>query len=272
MADAAGRRCRSPTAGRPRRRARRRRRGSARSPRRSARRAARPSRVRVGIGSNVSKAPFSSTAVGDLGAADVEPDEAPVAHRSSSAAAGASSTSDQLAGAGAHERRRRRLVRRRAERARARRRPCRRRRRGTRPRARVLNSGSVSVTRGTSGSMPASGTPTTKRWLSATRRLAREQRGGVAVRAEPHQREVEPRVAADRLPQQRLVGGGRRVGAERGVDRHQPRAALLGQAVGQRGSRTMRRFERSSSGGTTRSSPSQSVAALRSASLCDASS
>ena len=187
-------------------------------------RAGRPARrstpSRVGTGSNVSKLAVLEHGRGDLRAADVDPDEAPVAHGSQLRRGRLVEHQRQRARARAHVRGGRGLVRRRRRTRAAPPPPCRRRRRGTRPRARVLSSGKVSVTRGTCGSIPASGTPTASRWRLAAARACR----GTATRCgrpgpRPSSDEVEPRVVAERLAQQRLVGGGRGVGPELGLDR-----------------------------------------------------
>ena len=189
----------------------------------------------------------------------------------SSAAAAASSSTSSVAGARAHVR------------GRATSGPAGRRTRARPPSAlsapvtrnttsrAALSAGSVSVMRGTCGSMPASsGTPTTSRRRSSTSGLPGNSDARVRVRARARAaRGPSAGRSPSVLAQQRLVGAGRRVGPELALHPHAPRAALLGQPRRAARSSAMREVRAlGSSGGTQRSSLNQTVAPLQSASRC----
>ena len=149
---------------------------------------------------------------GDLGAADVEAEEAALDHRAGRRSRRRARPSRVPApGRG---RRRARGVRRVAERAPRRRRPCPPpATRKTTSRA-ALKTGRVSVTRGTSGSSPAPGRPRRDGAGSPQRRHAGEQRGGVRVGAEPRAARGRAAGGCRGVAEPRLVGVGRVVGAE----------------------------------------------------------
>ena len=122
------------------------------------------------------------------------------------------------------------------------------------------SSGSVNVTRSGGGFLPR--TATTSRSRSSSTRIVGEQRGGVAVLAEPEQGEVEQRdvgvAGRHRRAQLALVGRGGRgrvavAGALDAVD-DRPRARRAGSAASSV-SRTSSALLSGSSSGTQRSSP-----------------
>ena len=125
--------------------------------------------------------------------------------------------------------------------------------------------GSVSVIRSTNGSWPA-WTPTTSRSVTSSVGEVREERGDVAVGAEPEQHEVErPTPASSRsysLARLRRGRARRRSGGRRRSASSRSSSAAF----------AIPKFERASSGGTQRSSPHQSSTRLQSGSSSAASS